>query len=126
MAREKKIPFTKDGLRTIASLKEAVEIFQNDGIRTARIVNAYQEAHELNIYNTSINMANFKNEKPDTAVKIVVRTIAELKKGKESKLQDDRIKKVVYKWYGKETPERLPIPPKGDGEFIEADIRTKA
>lgn len=111
MATEKKIPFTKDGLRTIASLKEAVEYFQRDRIRSARIVNAYQEAHEVNLYNTSINMAGLKKNKVDEAVKKVVETIAKLKKGNQSKLQEDRIKKAVYNWYGVKTIQRAPTPP---------------
>lgn len=100
MAKEKKIPFTKDGLKTIASIREAVGIFQNEGIRTAQIVNAYQEAHELNLYNTSFNMATIKDLTPSEASIAVTTTIQELRRGKESQVQTDRIKKAVYKWYG--------------------------
>lgn len=126
MATEKKIPFTKDGLRTIASLKEAVDYFQKDGIRSARIVNAYQEAHELNLYNTSINMAGLKKVKPDEAFKKVVETIANLKKGNRSKLQEERIKKAVYNWYGVKTTQRVPTLPVEKEPITKAEEETNA
>ena len=71
-------------------------------------------------------MANLKKGKPDETFKKVVETIANLKKGNQSKLQEERIKKAVYNWYGVRTIQRAPTLPVEKEPIAKAEEQTNA
>lgn len=64
--REKKeLPFTIEAMKQFKNVNDAVKYFQNEvkrPLRTQKITNLFNEAHELNVGPVSLNMAVFKSD----------------------------------------------------------------
>ena len=89
---EKSMPFNESTMLRFKNVNDAVKYFTRDAIPTRSpkaIVWLFQQAHEFNVGNVSINVAPFKN---GTQI-----TIGDIKKTMEStkiKLSDSQWKKV--------------------------------
>ena len=98
---QKEKPFTVETMKGFNSIAEAVKYFSQvkQPVRQKRIVNLFNEAHELNIGPVSLNMAIFKNDlkKFETFIKST---------GKfNSEKSVERVKKAVELWKGDKTRE---------------------
>jgi hypothetical protein len=103
----KETPFNKQGLRSFATLNDAVKYYGERKISQRRVVNAFQEAHELNLYNRSINMVLVKKAKPSEATKKIAEVLF---KGKPNETQLKKLTQSVNQWYGT-TDSRVVTPP---------------
>jgi len=105
MATRKELPFTVETMKTFASIAEAVKYFENakQPIRRKRIVNLFNEAHELNIGSVSLNMAVFKKD-PKQLDSFIKRTGLF-----NSEKSIERVKKGVEAWLGKTPDVKYPI-----------------
>jgi hypothetical protein len=100
-------PFNKQGLRSFATLSDAVKYYGERKISQRRVVNAFQQAHELNLYNRSINMVLTKKSKPSEAIKKIAEVLF---KGKPNETQLKKLTDSVNQWYGT-TDSRVVAPP---------------
>jgi hypothetical protein len=103
----REIPFNKQGLRSFAKLNDAVKYYGERKISQRKVVNAFQEAHELNLYNRSINMVLVKKSKPSEATKRIAEILFN---GKPNETQLKKLTQSVNQWYGT-TDSRVVTPP---------------
>lgn len=94
----KEKPFTVETMRGFNTVAEAVKYFSSvkKPVRVLSIVNLFNEAHELNIGNVSLNMAIFKND-----VKQLQKFIEKTGIFKSEK-SIERVKNAVEAWKGVE------------------------
>lgn len=93
--REKReLPFTVETMRKFGNVAEAVKYFSQlkQPVRQKRIVNLFNEAHELNFGPVSLNMAVFKKDTKQLEVFIKRTGIFKSEKSVE------RVKKAVKAW----------------------------
>ena len=107
IAREKReLPFTVETMKKFSNIAEAVKYFTTDvkkPVRQKRIVNLFNEAHELNIGAVSLNMAVFKKD-PRQLETFIQRTgIFKSEKSVE------RVRQKVDQWFGKTSDVKNPI-----------------
>lgn len=104
--REKReLPFTVETMRKFGNVAEAVKYFSQlkQPVRQKRIVNLFNEAHELNIGAVSLNMAVFKKD-PKQLETFIKRTgIFKSEKSVE------RVRQKVDQWFGKTSDVKNPI-----------------
>lgn len=98
---QKEKPFTVETMKGFNSIDEAVKYFSQvkQPVRQLRIVNLFNEAHELNIGPVSLNMAIFKNDTKKLEEFIKKANIFRSEKSVE------RVKKAVELWKGIKTRE---------------------
>lgn len=97
-AIRKEKPFTIETMKTISNVNDAIKYFQNEvkkPLRTQKIVNLFNEAHELNIGSVSLNMAVFKKD-PKLIDEFVKRN--KLFSSEKSAIV---LKEKIGAWYGK-------------------------
>lgn len=102
---QKEKPFNIETMKGFATIAEAVKYFSQvkQPVRQKKIVNLFNEAHELNIGSVSLNMAVFKKD-PKQLETFIKRT------GKfNSEKSIERVKKSVEAWLGKTPDVKYPI-----------------
>lgn len=93
---QKEKPFNIETMKGFTTIAEAVKYFSQvkQPVRQLKIVNLFNEAHELNIGNVSLNMAIFKSDTKQLETFIKRTGIFRSEKSVE------RVKKAVEAWQG--------------------------
>lgn len=103
---KRELPFTVEVMKKFSNIADAVKYFTSEvkrPVQRRKIVNLFNEAHELNIGAVSLNMAVFKND-PRQLDNFIKRT------GKfQSENSVKRVRQKIDQWFGKTSDVKTPI-----------------